>query len=103
MRWRADARRRIAQRRGRPHETPGACLANCGRAARSAEGCPVSSPALETFLAKLYTDEEARVRFLADMRGEAARAGLSEAEVLALAHIDRIGLQMAAASYAHKR
>ena len=63
----------------------------------------MSSPALETFLAKLYTDAELRMRFLADMRGEAMLAGLSEADATALAAIDRTGLQMAAASYAHKR
>ena len=63
----------------------------------------MSSPALETFLAMLYTDAETRARFLADMRGEAERAGLAEADVVALADIDRTGLQMAAASYAHKR
>ena len=63
----------------------------------------MSSPALESFLAKLYTDEETRARFLADTRGEAGRAGLSEAEAAALGEIDRTGLQMAAASYAHKR
>lgn len=63
----------------------------------------MSSPALESFLAKLYTDDEARARFLTDVRGEAERAGLSEAQATALRRIDRAGLQMAAASYAHKR
>jgi len=63
----------------------------------------VSSPALEAFLARLYTDDDARKRFLADVRGEAGRAGLSDAEADALAAIDRTGLRMAAASYAHKR
>jgi hypothetical protein len=63
----------------------------------------MSSPALESFLAKLYTDDRARARFLEDMRGEAERAGLSEADAAALSEIDRTGLQMAAASYAHKR
>ena len=37
-------------------------------------------PTLESFLARLYTDAAARARFLEDPRGEAARAGLSEAE-----------------------
>lgn len=63
----------------------------------------MSSPKLESFLAKLYTDDEARAHFLADMQGEAERAGLSEADATALGDIDRTGLQMAAASYAHKR
>ena len=63
----------------------------------------MSSPALEAFLAGLYTSADARTRFFADMRGEALKAGLSEADVAALQQIDRPGLQMAAASYAHKR
>jgi hypothetical protein len=63
----------------------------------------MSSAALETFLATLYTDADARGRFLADMRGEAERAGLDAADVAALVDIDRTGLRMAAASYAHKR
>jgi hypothetical protein len=63
----------------------------------------MSSPALESFLAMLYTDADARARFVADMQGEAGRAGLSEAEATALCAIDLAGLEMAAASYAHKR
>jgi hypothetical protein len=63
----------------------------------------MSSPALESFLARLYTDEQARARFLEDMRGEAERAGLSEADAAALAETDGTGLRMAAAGYAHKR
>jgi hypothetical protein len=63
----------------------------------------MSSPALETFLARLYTDIALRERFLADPRLEAQRAGLNTIEVTALANIDTVGLCMAANSYARKR
>ena len=63
----------------------------------------MSSPALEAFLAKLYTDVDARTRFFADAQGEAQKAGLSKADAVALTEIDRTGLRMAAASYANKR
>ena len=63
----------------------------------------MSSPALEEFLARLYTDEPALAEFL-QMPTEAARAaGLSDAEVSALANADHIGLVMAAASFRAKR
>jgi hypothetical protein len=63
----------------------------------------VSSVALETFLARLYTDAAARARFNADPGGEAARAGLSAEECTAMARCDRVGLEMAAESFGHKR
>ncbi len=63
----------------------------------------MSSPALETFLARLYTDRDRLDRFLADPAGEARRAGLSEVEAAALAEADLVGLAMAASSYEHKR
>jgi hypothetical protein len=63
----------------------------------------VSTPSVERFLAKLYVDSASRARFLADPRGEAARAGLSPDQSLALESIDRIGLEMAARSYTVKR
>ena len=63
----------------------------------------MSSPALEAFLALLYTDPVVRERFLHDPAGEAALAGLGAEDVLALREIDRIGLRMASASYARKR
>lgn len=59
--------------------------------------------ALENFLAKLYVDPAARARFLAAPRAEAARAGLPEEQCCALEKIDRVGLEMAARSFAHKR
>ena len=54
----------------------------------------MSSPRFEAFLAKIYTDEKARKKFLADPRAEALRAGLSESEVDAMEQIDRIGLEL---------
>jgi hypothetical protein len=61
------------------------------------------SPAFESFLAHLYVDRSARERFLADPRGEAAAAGLTTDEIAAAVGIDRVGLELAAASFAHKR
>lgn len=58
---------------------------------------------LESFLARLYTDAATRARFLEDPRGEAARAGLTEAEQERLAHLDVTGLGLAAESFARKR
>ncbi len=58
---------------------------------------------MERFLASLYVDSEARARFLDAPREEAARAGLNPAQCDALAAIDRVGLEMAAHSFARKR
>ena len=58
---------------------------------------------LEAFLARLLVESEARARFLADPRREAAEAGLDLDECEALASIDRVGLELAAASVARKR
>ena len=63
----------------------------------------MSALTLEIFLAKLYTDAEARERFLRDPAIEAAHAELDHAEITALCAMDFVGLQMAAASYACKR
>jgi len=63
----------------------------------------MSHPRFEAFLATLYTDAEARQRFLADPRQTARLAGLDERDVEALAHIDRIGLELAARSFEAKR
>ena len=56
----------------------------------------------ETFLAKLYVDDDARSRFLANPRGSATEAGLSPQEIEAVEKIDRLGLQMAASSLQRK-
>jgi hypothetical protein len=61
------------------------------------------TPGFEAFLARLYTEPDARKRFLADPGSEAARAGLSEEEISAVERIDRVGLELAATSFAHKR
>lgn len=61
------------------------------------------TPAFESFLARLYVDPDARARFLTDPTGEAAGAGLSSDEIAAARQIDRVGLELAAASFAHKR
>ena len=61
------------------------------------------SIAFEAFLARLYTDAGLRRRFLADPRGVAEAAGLSGVEAHALVDIDRVGLELAAASFARKR
>ena len=58
---------------------------------------------LEVFLAKIYVDHTAREKFLADPRGEAARAGLAADEIEQLANIDRHGLELFAHSLEHKR
>jgi hypothetical protein len=63
----------------------------------------MSSPRFEAFLARLYTDENFRARFLADIRGEAERHNLSDEECTALEKIDRVGLEMAARSFGKKR
>jgi len=57
----------------------------------------------EAFLAKLYVDDQARARFLADPRAEANRAGLTAEQCNALESIDTVGLQLAADSFARKR
>jgi hypothetical protein len=63
----------------------------------------MSDSRFEAFLAKIYVDESARAKFLADPRGEAARAGLTAQEVEAAARIDRVGLDLLAKSLARKR
>jgi hypothetical protein len=63
----------------------------------------MNDPKLEKFLATLYTDAQARARFLNAPEQEAARAGLSPEQCKALANIDRVGLEMAARSFERKR
>jgi len=63
----------------------------------------MSSPALEEFLARLYTDEPALAKFLQAPTETACAAGLNDAEVSALANADHVGLVMAAASFRAKR
>ena len=63
----------------------------------------MSSPSLEAYLAKLYTDDALRQAFLDAPQAQSVLHGLSPQEAETMAAIDRIGLQMAAASFQHKR
>ncbi len=63
----------------------------------------MSSPSLEAFLARLYTDEVMLAAFLADPAPLLARSTLSETERAALRGIDRTGLILAARSFSAKR
>lgn len=57
----------------------------------------------EAFLARLYTDDELRARFLADPRGTALGEGLPPEDADAAAALDREGLAVAADSFRRKR
>jgi hypothetical protein len=63
----------------------------------------MSSPALEAFLARLYTEDAMLAGFLADPSPILARSGLSETERAVLREIDRSGLVLAARSFRAKR
>jgi hypothetical protein len=63
----------------------------------------VNAIAIEAFLARLYTDDRLRGEFLAAPRAIAMREGLGVEEATAVESIDRVGLELAADSYAHKR
>lgn len=63
----------------------------------------MSSPRLEAFLARLYTDEAALAQFLADPRAAALAAGLDVGEAAEFVAADRDGLVIAARSFAAKR
>lgn len=63
----------------------------------------MSESRLEVFLARIYVDQTAREKFLADPRGEALRAGLAPHEVEDVVNIDRDGLELLAHSLEHKR
>jgi len=63
----------------------------------------MKSLTLEFFLARLYTDETVLRHFLENPQEHATQAGLDDADIAALIYIDRVGLRMAAMSYARKR
>lgn len=63
----------------------------------------MSAQALEAFLARLYTDESLRSRFIADAATVIADTDLAPTDRAALLAIDSNGLVLAARSYAHKR
>ena len=63
----------------------------------------MSSPRLEAFLARLYTDEASLAAFIRAPADTARDAGLDDADVSAMVAADHIGLVMAAAGYRAKR
>jgi hypothetical protein len=63
----------------------------------------MSSPRFESFLARLYSDDEFLNRFLASPDQAMTDFGLDDREKLAAGNIDRVGLMMAARSYRIKR
>ena len=63
----------------------------------------MTGPAFEIVLARLYTDDAFRARFLAAPEKVALAEGLTPGEATALAAIDREGLKLAAESFAKKR
>jgi uncharacterized protein (UPF0276 family) len=92
-----------------------------GRARAHAPSAPLRAPAcgqhggggtrqqdhdgvlLERLLARVYTDDRARARFVAAPVQEAIDAGLSPARARTLQHVDEAGLRLAAAAFARKR
>ncbi|HLY58590.1 MAG TPA: hypothetical protein VKS60_23715 [Stellaceae bacterium] len=63
----------------------------------------MSSSALESMLARLYTDEAFLKAFLEDPGAALHRAGLDETDRASLLAIDRDDLLLAAESYSAKR
>ena len=63
----------------------------------------MSSPRLEGFLARLYTDQALLEAFLREPETVALGAGLTDSDAVALSTIDRDGLVMAARSFRIKR
>lgn len=63
----------------------------------------MSTQNVEKILAQLYCDSDFRRQFLQEPETILAAADLNEHERVALRHIDRVGLEMAARSYQHKR
>lgn len=61
------------------------------------------SAAVETLLARLYSDAGCLREFLEDPVRVARAAGLDEREAAGMAAMDRAGLAMAAGSYSRKR
>ena len=63
----------------------------------------MSTAEVEAFLARLYSDEDFRVRFLRSPDHVLARENISAEQRTALAAIDPSELILAANSYRHKR
>jgi uncharacterized protein (UPF0276 family) len=100
--WQLD-RARAALAEGRCRRLRAPCFGGPQPKAQSQEPTRERRHEFETFLARLYTDAQLRRRFLADPRGEAERHHLTDEERTALERIDRVGLEMSAQSFAHKR
>lgn len=60
----------------------------------------MSSPRLEAFVARLYTDEASLAAFIRAPADTARDAGLDDADVSAMVAADHIGLVMAGAAIA---
>jgi hypothetical protein len=63
----------------------------------------MSESRLEAFLARIYTDQNARKEFLANPSAVALKAGLEPNEIDAVVKIDRVGLELYARSLERKR
>jgi hypothetical protein len=63
----------------------------------------MSTPLLEAFLARLYTDAAFLERFLSDREEEARRGGLTDDERTSVVELDAETLHVAARSFARKR
>jgi uncharacterized protein (UPF0276 family) len=113
-------RARAALARGRerfrgPSAHPDVCGAWSGQVAERASGVDLvlrdgagrnadtDSILLERLLARVYTDDRARARFVAAPVKEAMHAGLSPEAARALQYVDETGLTLAAASVDRKR
>lgn len=90
---------RAAMRRGRERRRQ----ISAGTTEESIDDSSTSSLELEALLARVYTDEVARVAFLASPEEFSRRHGLNRKDAVGLAAIDRVGLTMAAQSFARKR
>jgi uncharacterized protein (UPF0276 family) len=91
------ARRDAAVAGATPRVPPSVARGPADDGARRAEA------RFEHVLARLYTDRDARERFLRNPAGESSTFGLDASHREALARIDRAGLELAAASFASKR
>jgi uncharacterized protein (UPF0276 family) len=65
--------------------------------------CLDSARALEGFLTRLYVEERTRALFHESPEQATAGLGLAPDSLRALARLDRVGLELAAQSFAHKR
>jgi hypothetical protein len=57
----------------------------------------------EVLLARLFTEAELRAAFLKNPEAVGRELGLDAATLASFGRLDRVGLELAARSYAHKR